>query len=298
MVQKILAAVDGTPASESVLPYLESLLHCQDANVTFVRVVPQATAGRVHRAFVYLNQLSAGLARKGAVVDTHVLSGHPAPLIVDLAARGNYDLIVMCSRGKTGLKKLLMGSVAEEVMHQSAVPVLAVHPLPKDATAPQIRKILVPLDGSHRSGSILPPVATLAKATGAKLVFTTVVEPHSKVDYPVEVVAKNLFKEQKELHRVGIQTELCIRFGDPAAEILALADTMNVDLIALSTHGRTGLERVRYGSVAESILRKGTPPLLVLRTAGKFIPDPIHAPEIRARRQRQRQQDAAAAATR
>jgi len=295
MVQRILAAVDGSPASESILPYLETLLRCQDADVTFVRVVPHGSANEIRKASAYLNQLSAGLGRKGAVVDFQVLTGQPAAQIVGSAARGSYDLILMCTR-KTGLKRIVMGSVAEEVLRKSPVPVLAVHPQPQEGAKVEIRRILVPLDGSHRSASILPPVAALAKATGAKLVFTTVVEPRAKDDYPVEVVAKNLFKEQKELHREGLQTELCIRFGDPATEILALGEAMNVDLIALSTHGRTGLERVRYGSVAESILRKGTPPLLVLRTAGKFVPDPIHAPEIRARRQRRRQEAAAASA--
>jgi nucleotide-binding universal stress UspA family protein len=290
MVQKILAAVDGTAVSESILAYLETLLRCQDANVTFLRVVPRGTPAEIQKAAAELRPLAAELTRRGAVAETLVLAGRPAPQIVDVATRGTYDLIVMASRGKAGLKRLLLGSVAEEVLRTSPVPVLAVHPLPRNSGKPEIRKILVPLDGSHRSASILPPLATLAKATGAKLVFTTVVEPHAKEDYPVEVVAKNLFKEQKELHRVGIQTELCIRFGDPAREILALGEAMKVDLIALSTHGRTGLERVRYGSVAESILRAGTPPLLVLRTAGKFIPDPIHAPQIRARRQRQRRE--------
>lgn len=295
MVQRILAAVDGTPASESILPYLETLLRCQDADVTFVRVVPHGSPKEIHKAYVYLNQLSAGLGRKGAVVDSQVLAGQPAAQIVGYAARGPCDLIVMCTR-KTGLRRIVLGSVAEEVLRKSPVPVLAVHPQPKNGAGIEIRRILVPLDGSHRSASILPPVAALAKATGAKLVFTTVVEPRAKEDYPVEVVAKNLFKEQKELHREGLQTELCIRFGDPAAEILALGEAMKVDLIALSTHGRTGLERVRYGSVAESILRKGAPPLLVLRTAGKFVPDPIHAPEIRARRQRRRQEASTSAA--
>jgi nucleotide-binding universal stress UspA family protein len=294
MVHRILAALDGSPASESILPTLETLLRCQDADVTFVRVVPHGSPNEIQKAYAYLNPLSSRLGRKGAVVDSQVLAGRPAAQIVGFAARGSYDLILMCTR-KTGLKRIVMGSVAEEVLRKSPVPVLAVHPQPKEGARVEIRRILVPLDGSHRSASILPSVAALAKATGAKLVFTTVVEPHAKEDYPVEVVAKNLFKEQKELHREGLQTELCIRFGDPAAEILALGEAMKVDLIALSTHGRTGLERVRYGSVAESILRKGTPPLLVLRTAGKFVPDPIHAPEIRARRQRRRQEAAATA---
>lgn len=294
MVHKILAAVDGTSASESSFPYLETLLRCRDANVTLLRVVPRGSQAEIQKAYAYLRPLAAELTRRGAVAETQVLSGKPGPQIVDLAKTGGFGLILLCSRGKTGLKRLLLGSVAEEVLRTSPVPVLVVHPHTQNADRPEIRKILVPLDGSHRSASILSPLAALARATGAKLVFTTVVEPRAKEDYPVEVVANNLFKEQKQLHREGIQTELCIRFGDPTQEILALGEAMKVDLIALSTHGRTGLERMRYGSVAESILRAGAPPLLVLRTAGKFVPDPIHAPQIRARRRHERQEAVAA----
>jgi nucleotide-binding universal stress UspA family protein len=287
MVQKILTALDGTKASESILPYLETLLASQDANVTLVRVTPNGPASRAHEAYSYLNRVAEGLRAKGAVVDIHVLTGKPGPTLVDMAVRGGYSLVVMCSRGKTGLKRLLLGSVAEEVLRRSPVPVLIVHPRSDAAAKPAMKRILVPLDGSHRSAAILPPAAALAKATGARLIFTTVVEPNAREEIPVEVLAKNLFREQKQLLRQGIPTELIIRYGNPADEILSLGEVQGADLVAISTHGRTGLERARFGSVAESVLRKGMLPLLLLKTAGKFVPDPIHAPEIRAQRRRQ-----------
>jgi len=194
----------------------------------------------------------------------------------------------MTSRGKKGLPRLILGSVAEEVLRRSPIPVLIVHPLTKTGVKPRLKRIVVPLDGSHRSGSILPHVATLAKATGSKLLFMTTVDPRVKNGFPVEVLAKNLFREQKELHKQGIQTELSIRYGDPTVEILSYSDVQGADLVALSTHGRSGVERALYGSVTESVLREGKLPMLVLRTAGKFEPDPIHAPAIRAQRQKQR----------
>lgn len=286
MVQKILTALDGSKTSESILPYLETLLVSQDANVSLVQVTSGGSEARAQAASVYLHRVAAGLRAKGAVVDVHVLSGKPAPSIVDMAVRGGYSLVVMCSRGKTGLQRLLLGSVAEDVLRRSPIPVLVVHPLAKGAGKLRIKRIVVPLDGSHRSGSILAHVAPLAKATGAKVLFTTIVEPRSREDLPPEVVARNLFREQKRLHREGIQTEISIRYGDPVAEILSFGDVQNADLVALSTHGRTGLERARYGSVAESVLRRGRLPLLLLRTAGRFVSDPMHATEIRARRRK------------
>jgi nucleotide-binding universal stress UspA family protein len=294
MVQKILTALDGSKTSESILPYLETLLASQDANVTLVQVTSGSSAARIHEANSYLNRVASTLRAKGAVVDVHVLTGKPAPTIVDMAVRGCYSLIVMCSRGKTGLKRLLLGSVAEEMLRLSPIPVLVVHPLTKAAGKMKIKRIVVPLDGSHRSGSILAHVAPLAKATGAKLLFTTIVEPHAKGEMPVEIVARNLFREQKILHKLGIQTEIAIRYGDPVAEILSFGDVQNADLVALSTHGRTGLDRARYGSVAESVLRRGKFPLLLLRTAGKFVSDPVHVPAIRAQR-RSKQMEAAGA---
>jgi nucleotide-binding universal stress UspA family protein len=110
------------------------------------------------------------------------------------------------------------------------------------------------------------------------------------------VVAKNLFREQKDLHRQGIQTELAIRYGDPATEILAFSKVQDADLLALSTHGRSGLDRARYGSVTESLLRNGDLPLLVLRTVGDFQSDPIHVRDIREQRAKKRAEPLEAAA--
>lgn len=290
MVQKILTALDGSKASESILPYLEKLLASQDANVSLVRVTSGGSEAKKRTALAYLERVATALRARGAVVDLHVLGGKPAPVIVDMAVRGGYSLIVMCTRGKSGLKRMILGSTAEEVMRRSPLPVLIVHPLAASGDSVKFKRILVPLDGSHRSGSILPHVAPIAKATGARVHFTTIVEPRSREDLPAEVAARNLFREQKRLFKQGIQTEISIRYGDPVAEILALGNVQDADMIALSTHGRTGLERARYGSVAESILRKGRLPLLLLRTAGKFVSDPIHASQIRQERQKEREE--------
>ena len=292
MMRKVLAALDGTKASESILPYLETMLSSQDADVTLAHAIREASAPLLQKANGYLNRIARGLRAKGAVVEIRVLVGKPATTIVDLAVNGGYSLVVMCSKGKKGLRRWILGSVAEEVLRHSTVPVLIVHPWTKAGEKPRIKRIVVPLDGSHRSGSILPHVAPLAKATGAKVLFMTTVDPRAKNGYPVEVIAKNLFREQKNLHREGISTELAIRYGDPVLEILSYGDVQNADMLALSTHGRTGVERALYGSVAESVLRNGKLPMLVLRTAGTFASDPLHAPDIRAARAKQNVEEA------
>ncbi len=267
MTDKILVALDGSKTSESILPYLESLLRFRDADVTLATVCPpEKTSDRI-AAQAYLKGVADRLRRKGAVVDMAVLVGRPAEALTTYASGGKFELLALCSRGKSGLKRILFGSTAETILQTSTVPVLVVPPTSEREASGLLRKIVLPLDGSHRSATVLKPAAALAKAFGAKLCFVTVVSPVKKDELPVETVAHNLFREQKELQKGGLEVEVAVLFGDPTERILAFAEENNADLIALSTHGRTGLDRVLFGSVADGLLRKGKRALLVVRTA-------------------------------
>ncbi len=284
MVRKLLTPLDGSKTSESILAYVEAILSGTDADVTLATVVRPGKPRDESYARAYLKSVAARLRDKGACVDTAVLAGSPAAEIVHHAAGGGYDLIVMSSRGKSGLRRLVLGSVAEEALRLAALPVLVAHPVQRGAPAPRIRKIVVPLDGSHRSASILPFAGELARAQGSKIGFVTVVSPTKKEDLPVEVAAKNLFREQKDLQEKGLEVELAVLYGDPATEILTFARNNQADLIALSTHGRTGLDRIRYGSVAEAILRRSRLPLLVLRTAAIVREHVLHGRALAAKK--------------
>lgn len=264
---RILAALDGSPASESVVEHLETLLKRQDADLTLLRVLPKEGTAPHRAAAAYLAEVAERLTRKGALLDTKILVGRPAEQIAAFAAGGGFDLLLLCSRGKAGLKRMLFGSTAEEVLRLASTPVLVVPPKAERPAPSLYRRILVPHDGSHRSAAVLRPAAELATAQEAKLTFVTVVSPTRKEDLPVETVAANLFREQKELQKRGLDVEVAVLYGDPAERVLAFAEENGTDLIALSTHGRTGLDRARYGSVAEALLRKGRRPMLVVRTA-------------------------------
>jgi nucleotide-binding universal stress UspA family protein len=284
MVRKILIPLDGSKQSESILAYGEELLSRTDANVTLASVLRHGTAKEERIARAKLQPVAERLREKGVCVETVLLEGDPASEIVGQAREGAYDLIAMSTRGKSGLRRLMLGSVTEEVLRLATTPVLVAHPAPEGASEPELRKIVVPLDGSHRSASILPFVSELARAHGTKLAFVTVVSPTKKEDLPVEVVSKNLFNDQKRLKEQGLEVEIAVLYGDPAMEVLKFAENNKADLIALSTHGRTGLDRLRYGSVAEAILRKSRLPMLVIRTAAIVREHPVHATAAAARR--------------
>lgn len=142
------------------------------------------------------------------------------------------------------------------------------------------KKILVPLDGSRRAEAILPHVIELAQSQGSKLILLTVVEPMLSTvsPYPAPVTFDaEVFSQQtktsetyiknlaSELTDRGIETEGLIEHGRIVNTIINAAERKEVDLIAIASHGRTGMSRALYGSVAAALLYQVDRPLLLIR---------------------------------
>jgi nucleotide-binding universal stress UspA family protein len=142
------------------------------------------------------------------------------------------------------------------------------------------KTILVPLDGSTRAERILPHVEALAQKFGATLVLLRVVEPIvvgvSPYDMGSMYIAEDIDRQTTEAkeYLASLQNRLAghqitaktyVEYGPVVSTTLEIADKENVDLIALASHGRTGLARVFYGSVAAGILHSAARPLLVIR---------------------------------
>jgi nucleotide-binding universal stress UspA family protein len=142
--------------------------------------------------------------------------------------------------------------------------------------------ILVPLDGSQRAEAILPHADDLARCYQAKVIFLQVVEPEPlivgpDVVYPVvnqEMMAERtkaaeayLAERRAEFEERGIQVETYVAHGPVVEEIINRAERSKADLIAMASHGRTGLARVFYGSVAAGILHRVDRPLFLIRSS-------------------------------
>ena len=194
-------------------------------------------------------------------MDSLVLLGSVAPTLIHHAAEEGFDLIAMSTHGRSGLSKFFYGSVAEELLRASPVPLLLVRP---DFEPTRFRRILVPLDGSKRAESILSLATGFAKASGGELLIVTVLP----APQPERVTWHKVQESRGKVEAAGVPAKIVVRYGDPLKEILRVGQMREVDLIALSTHGRTGMERFRFGSVAEEILKKSKIPLLVQRTVG------------------------------
>lgn len=154
------------------------------------------------------------------------------------------------------------------------------------------RVVLVPLDGSPLAEEALAHARPLAKQSSSRIVLLRVVAPSlspAAMAVPVadaswatamaqaELLAEARAAEEKEarsylqkvrrrLTRAGIETEVWLETGEAAERILEVAQLAGADLIVMSTHGRSGLRRMIFGSVAEAVLRQASIPLLLIRS--------------------------------
>jgi nucleotide-binding universal stress UspA family protein len=205
-----------------------------------------------------------------------------APVILDHLAEHEVDLVVMATHGRRGPRRLLVGSVTEEVIRKSPCPVLTIKADEAHEQGDGIHRILVPLDFSEGCREALTTAHELASTFGAELDLLHVVE---QPPYPVFYEAVGGFAD---LYPPGLEDEsrrhleaLCsecgidsstakttVRTGIPGEEILAHASEHGADLIVVPTHGLTGVAYALLGSVTEKLVRRAECPVLVTRCAG------------------------------
>jgi nucleotide-binding universal stress UspA family protein len=218
------------------------------------------------------------LARSGLNVTTIVLRGRPATAIVDRARAMRANLVVVGSRGHGTIESMLLGSVSAEVVDHAPAPVLV-------ARGRRIERIVLGWDGSSCASRAVELLRTWPIFAGSMVRVVSVADveipwwvgfpeagPPEMV--PIYVDAANASRRQHDelaremtaqLQSAGLTAEADRREGDAATEILAAAKTSNADLIAVGTHGRSGLKRLVLGSVARNILQHATCSVLVVR---------------------------------
>jgi nucleotide-binding universal stress UspA family protein len=281
MFEKVLVPVDGSEFGDRVLTQVRRVLLTKGARVFLVRVIPETGVSSLEdEPVVHLQRLKAALERDGVHVETRLLTGETASSILDLADDVKPSLIALSTHGRTGLKRWIRGSVAERLLHRSRFPLLLVNPFATGGSNElAFRRILVPLDGSLESSKILPFVHDLARTYESEVVLAHVLDfpPDLAQGEPLAVVAAEaqaslraeaetmLAHWRKTLG--GVSVRLAVTWGSPAAELLDMAEREKADLVALTTHGRSGTSRWLYGSVAELVLHHVHSPILVLRTA-------------------------------
>ncbi len=319
MYKRILVPLDGSQRAESALPVAARIALASGGSLMLVQVVtipltyetpvtatytPEFIEQEINDVEDYLKTLAKGQALEGVPTSTCALFGAAAQTILSVASSYNCDLIVMTSQGKTGMKRWVLGSVAQKIARHSPIPVLVLH----ESGTMQVGahpdggpvRALVTLDGSVLAKAALEPAVQLAAALaspGRGVVHLL------RVVKPPEMDEKKLSTEQAEslkveaLHKAKTYMSSITRHlqesllgklplaitwsvtfgGDIAATIVQTAQAGEdaagagmpgrCDLIAMATHGRTGFQHWVLGSVTERVLSTTRMPILIVRPA-------------------------------
>lgn len=286
MFRKVLIPLDGSRLAARILAPLRRLLE-PGAELTLLRVVEPRSASEHDRAPAAEMAMRAQLAQVRETLpdvrtSIQLLHGDPAEEIVRYARESEQELVAMATHGRSGIERWVRGSIAERVLRECETPLLLCNPhaLEPRAQGP-FRRVLVPLDGSELSERILPLVEPLARAHEATVTLLRV-QPLVVTEVPSPLfegtlwdpapLAASLAPARERLEAAGVKATAVAVYGVVAGEILSAA--READLLAMTTHGRGGVSRWWFGSVAEQTLRHATCPLLVLRTSRAAAPQP------------------------
>ena len=298
-IRKILVPVDFSEPSLLAIDYASkvatrfgaelSLIHVFEPQSPFVRAkeippfVADAKAELQAREHLRSAAELHGLPLRSERV--HVQKGRAAEEICRLAAKIKIDLIVIPTRGNTGLKHFLLGSTTAAVIRLSPCPVLVLRPKSRPPTndklpiaAIRFRRILVPIDFSSCSLTGLEYAKNLTRECASTLLlmhslhvqYYVTNDEYSRYDFPMvveeaeKIAQKEMRQVEKKTRLQGIEVESSIQFGHPGNEICDAAENRRADLIVIATHGRIGLAHAFIGSTAEHVVRHAPCPVLVV----------------------------------
>jgi len=311
MYRSILVPLDGSPFGEQALPYALSIARRTGATLQLLNVLTPIASlyaeaplfiddhleQRLHDRQVesqkkYLDEVARRIEAVSTVkVAKLVDDGDIAPTIKTQAVRNKAELIVMTTHGRGALGRFWLGSVTDELVRESPVPVLLVRPTDQavDLTRePSLKHFLIPLDGSELAEQMLPKATGLGRLLDADYTLMRVVKTvgtlvpageAGTVGFEVEAMIDRIASLQQQLVReardylertaepmreTGLTVGSRVDVADqPAQAILEDAAPPQIDLVALKTHGRRGLSRLFFGSTADKVIRGAHVPVLV-----------------------------------
>lgn len=302
MYSNILVPLDGSKLSEAILPYARSLargLHIPvELLVAIEPDVVSTLSNPEHGRYVdivetdmkrngvdYLEKVARTFSDASAITCS-TLIGSPAETILERASEAADTLVAMSTHGRSGVKRWILGSVADKVLHAVPGHLLLVRSTNGGETTQEtaLKRVVVPLDGSHMAESVLPRVAALAKkmnmevvlmrahawATQAYFVEAEAYMPDlERFSQEFKAEAENYLVEKvKQLRWEGLdKVTYIVPQGDAAEEIIHFARQTPDNLVAMCTHGRSGVGRWVLGSVTDRVVRHCGDPVLVVRAS-------------------------------
>jgi nucleotide-binding universal stress UspA family protein len=288
MWEKILVTLDGSDLAELALPYAKELAAAFGSEVALLYVSEPAESQYRHMHQLYIEDVAGQFRSDVKKVVPVILDGAPAKEIIDYAEKNKSGLVVMASHGRSGLMPWAAGSVANKVLHSAKMPLLLVRAArrPKRPRGkPIINRILLPLDGSEAGEAAVPYVQELMSRLGAEVILLEVVPPGKHIRtvggldyvlYPEQDLKQVQTEAREYLDKVYQQLKgkkgkvrVELKAGDIAREIIDYAKRTRTSLIAISSHGHSGIAKWVFGSIAHKIVQASNIPVLLVRATGK-----------------------------
>jgi nucleotide-binding universal stress UspA family protein len=292
MFKHILVPLDGSHLAEAALAPAALIAQTLGAPVTLIHIIEQDARREVHKdrhlteadeAQAYLREVAVQSFPSDMKVETHVHSAAVEDVALSIVQHAQEefapDLIVMCTHGKSGVRGLLFGSIAQQVVAQG---LLLVRPKEKEGTF-QLKRIFLPLDSESMHDDGLPLSEELARAFDAELYLLSVVPTFGTLageraatgnllpgttaallEIKEENASGHLQEHLDALHAAGLRAAAEVARGDAASEIVKSAEKAGADLIVLSTHRKAGMGAFWARSVAPNVANRSGLPLLLI----------------------------------
>jgi len=299
MFKRILIALDGSDTAESIVPTVISIAQLFGSWVTLCSVIPhdKSSFNISKSRFIekieleskqalteYLHKLQSRLESKSINTDIIIKTGNPPHEIIELAENQDYDLIALATKGRSGIMRWMLGSVADHIIGSATTPILLISPtedIEYSIDKPhKLNSIIIPLDGSKLAESVLPIAESIAIKASAVInlvqVIPTIVQVYLGSEhqaYPMDILAdleesghKYLSKIERFLQLKGLNVHSKLIEGEASSSINNYCSTLDQSIITMTTRGYTGFSRWVLGSVADKIIRHvGEPVLLIKR---------------------------------
>lgn len=271
MSLRILVPVDGSALSEVSLDYAAYVAELRQGQLLLLR------SGQAPGNREYLENHASRLRERGLKVAISEDQQRAEEAILSLS--NEVDLVVMSSHGEGGLGRWLMGSTTTRVVQACAKPVLVVggQALERVEFRP-FRRLMLPLDGSETCQAALAPAVEMARAAQAELIlFRSLVTsdldhalPSVAAAHAAEEAMVSEYLDEVQVGIEGVPTRVLMHAATPTRGIVSVAESEEVDLIVMTTHGRSGFVRWICGSVTEAVLYQAPCPVLVV--SPRYVP--------------------------
>ena len=256
MYEKILVPTDGSEVAERAGAVAVRMADLFDADLAVISVREPGDEKRAERAIRAVEEaaVEAGLTPETEVIDDEKTAIHRA--IVDYAEEHGADVVVMGTHGRTGIGRFLLGSVTQQTLQESPIPVVTVH---EDTAADfDVDNVLVPTDGSEGAEAAAEHAIDLVTEVGGTLHALHATRGREEDSSPIDDV-------RDRAEAAGVEVVTATRSGRPHQAIAGYVAEAEIDVVVMGTHGRTGLRRYVLGSVTERTVRFSPVPVVSVK---------------------------------